>query len=218
MCWLLCELLFQAQSPSVPRGGLGHRSTSKFWFSLPLGDFMSGACIYPDISNVGHVLFLSQRPSDFSGATQLTEVGVGGEAGWESLPLIGAGDWQIAWWRLRDFFFSPISPNGWSHLLPGASWSHSPATATTGFRFSGRAGPSASSRLAPSVTLKLIIMMAVTTVASWAPGISSPCLSLPGQKSGHKSPEDFDACACVHVQSRLYRQVLWAAHFADQGG
>lgn len=58
------------------------------------------------------------------------------------MPLVGAGDWQIARWQLRDFF----SPNGWSHLSPGASWSHSPA-ATTGFRLSKLGRPSASSRL-----------------------------------------------------------------------
>lgn len=44
---------------------------------------------------------------------------------------------------LGDLF----SPNGWSYLSPGASWSHSPA-ATTDLDFQSWAGPSASSRLA----------------------------------------------------------------------
>lgn len=38
-------------------------------------------------------------------SSQLIEGGGRGrEAGLESLPLVGAGDWQIAWWQPQGFF------------------------------------------------------------------------------------------------------------------
>lgn len=47
LCVGCCVNFFSRLRESKKRaqGGLGHRSASKFWFSLPLGDFMSGACI-----------------------------------------------------------------------------------------------------------------------------------------------------------------------------
>lgn len=83
--------------------------------------------------------------------------------------------------------------------------------------FQSWAGPSASSRLALVCDSKTNNNDGSDSRGFLGPWyIQSLSFSTWSRNLATSLPEDFDACACVHVQSRLYRQVLWAAHFADQ--